>query len=59
MYQLILVYQLGEKGKAVGIDHVKGLVEMSIANIQQDQPDLLSSNRVELVGNSFYDFDDE
>jgi len=40
---------LGEKGKAVGIDHVKGLVEMSIANIQQDQPDLLSSNRVELV----------
>ena len=59
MYQFILVYQLGEKGKAVGIDHVKGLVEMSIANIQQDQPDLLSSNRVELVGNSFYDFDDE
>ena len=59
MYQFILAYQLGEKGKAVGIDHVKGLVEMSIANIQQDQPDLLSSNRVELVGNSFYDFDDE
>jgi len=40
---------LGEKGRAVGIDHVKGLVDMSIANVQHDHPDLLKSKRVVLV----------
>lgn len=39
-------------GKAIGIDHIDELVEFSRKNIQKDQPQLLSSGVVELVGNS-------
>ncbi|KAJ8949818.1 hypothetical protein NQ318_000516 [Aromia moschata] len=39
---------LGEKGVAVGIDHINELVEMSKQNIQKDNPDLLESQRVRL-----------
>jgi len=44
-----MAVMLGEKGKAVGIDHMQGLVDFSIANIQRDRPDLLQSKRVTLV----------
>jgi protein-L-isoaspartate(D-aspartate) O-methyltransferase len=42
--------QVGETGKVVGIDHIDGLVDMSIKNIKSDKPELLSSGRVKLVG---------
>lgn len=39
---------MGETGTAVGIDHIPELVEMSKANIQTDNPELLSSGRIVL-----------
>lgn len=39
---------MGETGTAVGIDHIPELVEMSKANIEKDNPELLSSGRIVL-----------
>lgn len=41
---------MGDKARVVGIDHMQGLVDMSIANVNRDKPDLLRSQRVRLVG---------
>ncbi|CAH0561460.1 unnamed protein product [Brassicogethes aeneus] len=40
---------LGPKGVAVGIDHIKELVDMANNNIRSDNPDLLDSGQVLLV----------
>lgn len=37
---------LGEKGKAIGIDHIPELVEKSIENVRKDNPELLNSQRI-------------
>lgn len=37
---------LGENGKAVGIDHIPELVEKSLENVKNDNPELLNSQRV-------------
>lgn len=34
----------------VGIEHIDELVQMSINNVQDDEPELLSSGRIRLVG---------
>lgn len=34
----------------VGIEHINELVQMSIKNVQADDPELLTSGRIELVG---------
>lgn len=44
---------MGEKGRVIGIDHIHDLVNMSIANVKKDKPDLLTSNRMKLVGKLF------
>lgn len=44
-----MALMLGERGVAVGIDHIPELVEMSRKNIQKDHPELLISNRVKLI----------
>ena len=41
---------MGEKGRVIGIDHIHDLVDMSIANVKKDKPDLLKSQRVKLFG---------
>lgn len=41
---------MGEKGRVIGIDHIKGLVDFSIANVKKDKPWLLESGRVKLMG---------
>ena len=41
---------MGEKGTAVGIDHIKELVDISISNLKKQSGHLLSSGRVKLVG---------
>ena len=46
----VLVLQVGETGRVVGIDHIKELVDWSIANIKKDHADLISSGRVNMVG---------
>lgn len=43
-------FQIGPTGKAVGVEHIKELVHESIRNVQEDDPTLLSSGRVKLVG---------
>lgn len=36
----------------VGIEHIEELVQMSIKNVQADDPELLTSGRIKLVGES-------
>uniref|UniRef100_A0A8C3L2E2 Protein-L-isoaspartate O-methyltransferase n=1 Tax=Chrysolophus pictus TaxID=9089 RepID=A0A8C3L2E2_CHRPC len=40
---------VGPTGKAVGVEHIKELVNESIRNVKEDDPTLLSSGRVKLV----------
>uniref|UniRef100_A0A3Q2W7C1 RNA pseudouridine synthase domain containing 2 n=1 Tax=Haplochromis burtoni TaxID=8153 RepID=A0A3Q2W7C1_HAPBU len=40
----------GPTGRVVGIEHIDELVQMSIKNVQADDPELLSSGRIKLVG---------
>lgn len=42
--------QVGENGRAVGIDHIPELIKMAQDNIEKDSPELLSSSTVKLVG---------
>jgi len=44
-----MALMVGPAGKAVGIDHIPDLVNMSINNVKRDNPSLLASNRVILV----------
>lgn len=44
------MFQVGPKGQVVGIDHIKELVDDSINNVKKDDPLLLSSGRVKLIG---------
>ena len=43
--------QVGETGKAIGIDHIEELVNMSIANVKKDAAlsSLLASGRMKLL----------
>lgn len=36
----------------VGIEHIDELVQMSIKNVQADDPELLTSGRIKLLGES-------
>lgn len=42
--------QVGSKGKVIGIDHIKELVDDSINNVKKDDPTLISSGRIKLLG---------
>lgn len=44
--------QVGLTGKVVGKEHIEQLVLESIQNVQQDDPELLSSGRIKFVGKS-------
>ncbi len=44
------VLQVGPKGKVIGIDHIKELVEDAITNVKKDDPSLISSGRIKLNG---------
>uniref|UniRef100_A0A674MN08 Protein-L-isoaspartate O-methyltransferase n=1 Tax=Takifugu rubripes TaxID=31033 RepID=A0A674MN08_TAKRU len=39
----------GPTGRVVGVEHISQLVEMSIKNVQADDPELLTSGRIRLV----------
>lgn len=47
---MLPVLQVGPKGKVIGIDHIKELVDDSVNNVKKDDPSLLSSGRVKLLG---------
>ncbi|XP_041469463.1 protein-L-isoaspartate(D-aspartate) O-methyltransferase-like [Lytechinus variegatus] len=44
-----MAIMVGSTGKVVGIDHIKELVDKSRKNIEKDNPDLLTSGRMQLV----------
>lgn len=44
-----MAHMIGETGCAVGIEHIKELTDLSIKNMQKDNPDLLKSERVLLI----------
>uniref|UniRef100_A0A3B4AII5 Protein-L-isoaspartate(D-aspartate) O-methyltransferase n=1 Tax=Periophthalmus magnuspinnatus TaxID=409849 RepID=A0A3B4AII5_9GOBI len=41
-------HMVGAKGKVIGIDHIKELVDDSINNVKKDDPSLLTSGRIKL-----------
>jgi protein-L-isoaspartate(D-aspartate) O-methyltransferase len=45
-----MALMVSPNGKAIGIDHIEELVDFSRQNILQDQPQLLSSGVLELIG---------
>lgn len=44
-----MALMVGPSGRAVGIDHIKELVDTSRSNIKSDHPELLESNRLKLI----------
>ncbi|XP_016140479.1 l-isoaspartyl protein carboxyl methyltransferase, like isoform X1 [Sinocyclocheilus grahami] len=40
---------VGPSGKVVGIDHIDELVQASVKNVQEDDPELLASGQIKLV----------
>lgn len=40
---------VGPSGIVFGVDHIEGLVEKSISNIQRDRPELLESGRIKIL----------
>ncbi|KAM9553370.1 protein-L-isoaspartate(D-aspartate) O-methyltransferase-like isoform 2-T2 [Salvelinus alpinus] len=40
---------VGPKGKVIGIDHIKELVDDSITNVKKDDPSLITSGRIKLI----------
>eukprot|EP00057_Strongylocentrotus_purpuratus_P032060 XP_786523.3 PREDICTED: protein-L-isoaspartate(D-aspartate) O-methyltransferase [Strongylocentrotus purpuratus] len=44
-----MAIMVGSSGKVVGIDHIKELVDKSRKNIEKDNPDLLTSGRIQLI----------
>lgn len=46
----MFILQVGPSGKVVGIEHIDELVQASLKNVQADDPELLASGRIKLVG---------
>lgn len=46
----IFYMQVGPTGKVVGIEHIEELVQASVKNVQTDDPELLTSGGIKLVG---------
>ncbi|CAH2076239.1 unnamed protein product, partial [Iphiclides podalirius] len=44
-----MAIMLGESGRVVGIDHIPELVTLATKNIQNDNPELLTSGRIKLI----------
>lgn len=45
-----MAFMVGETGRVIGIDHIPELVSLATKNIKQDNPELLSSERIKLIG---------
>lgn len=41
---------MSPKGRVIGIDHIKGIVDLSIANVNKNRPDLIQSGRIKFIG---------
>ncbi|TKS86603.1 Protein-L-isoaspartate(D-aspartate) O-methyltransferase [Collichthys lucidus] len=49
LYMHLSLSMTGPSGRVVGIEHIEELVQMSIKNVQADDPELLTSGRIKLV----------
>lgn len=45
-----MAIMLGDTGSVVGIEHIPELVSLATKNIQNGNPDLLTSGRIKLIG---------
>lgn len=45
-----MAFMLGETGTVVGIEHIPELVTLATKNIRNDNPQLLDSQRIKLIG---------
>lgn len=45
-----MAIMLGEQGRVVGIDHIPELVALATKNLNHDNPGLLKSERIKLLG---------
>lgn len=50
LFLCLYLLQVGPKGKVIGIDHIKELVDDSVSNVKKDDPSLITSGRVKLIG---------
>lgn len=46
--------QVGDKGYAVGIEHIKELNDQAIKNVEVDSPELLKSKKLTLLGRTHF-----
>lgn len=53
-FDALFCLQVGAKGKVIGIDHIKELVDDSISNVKKDDPSLITSGRVKLIGERIF-----
>lgn len=44
-----MALMVGERGRAIGIDHIPELIEMSTENVRSDKPELLDSGRLKFI----------
>ena len=49
-----IVIQVGDKGYAVGIEHIKELNDQAIKNVEVDSPELLKSKQLTLLGRTHF-----
>lgn len=49
-----IVIQVGDKGYAVGIEHIKELNDQAIKNVEVDSPQLLKSKQLTLLGRTHF-----
>lgn len=45
-----LALMTGNNGSVYGLDHIKELVDLSINNVKMDNPQLLESKKLQLLG---------
>lgn len=49
-----MAIMVGETGRVVGIEHISELVTLATKNIKADNPSLLSSERIKLIGKFYF-----
>ena len=45
-----MAVMIGPNGTAVGIEHISQLQDLAERNIKNDHPELLDTNRIQLIG---------
>lgn len=43
-------HMVGPRGRVIGIEHIRELVDISMKNLMDDCPDYLKDGRIEVIG---------